>query len=148
MIPLYYMDLFLPFGLCSSPALFNEYADALHYTMQINKVQDLLHYLGDYFTVGPPDFLVCASNIATMMATYEELGFTVNPQKVIKPATSTNFFGVDIDSVSMEPGLTPVISQKLISLLQDILGHQSATKWTILIIGRQTSFCVPGMQAF
>ena len=35
---LYYMDLFLPFGLCSSPALFNEYADALQYAMKTNKV--------------------------------------------------------------------------------------------------------------
>ena len=45
MVFLYYVDLFLPFGLCSSPALFNEYTDALQYTMQTNKVQDLLHYL-------------------------------------------------------------------------------------------------------
>ena len=85
---LYYMDLFLPFGLHSTPALFNKYADALQYIMQINKVQDLLHYLDDYFTVGPPDSLVCASNIMIMITTCKELGFTVNPKKVTKPATT------------------------------------------------------------
>ena len=99
---LYYMDLFLLFGLHNSPALFNEYADALQYAMKTNKVQDLLHYLDDYFTVGPPHSLVCANNIATMIAICEELGFTVNSDKVTKPATTTNFLGVDIDSVAME----------------------------------------------
>ena len=38
MTHLYYVDLFLPFGLCSSPVLFNEYADALLYTMKANEV--------------------------------------------------------------------------------------------------------------
>ena len=70
---LYYVDLFLPFGLCSSPALFNEYVDALQYAMKTNKVQDLLHYLDDYFTVGPTQSLVCANNIATMIAMCEDL---------------------------------------------------------------------------
>ena len=51
---LYYMDHFLPFGLHSSPALFNEYADALQYAMKSIEVHDLLHYLDDYFTIGPP----------------------------------------------------------------------------------------------
>ena len=66
---LYYVDLFLPFGMHSSPALFNKYVDVLQYAMKTNKVQDLLHYLDDYFTVGPPDSPVCANNIATMFAT-------------------------------------------------------------------------------
>ena len=46
----YYVDLFLPFGLCSSTAIFNHYADALEFAMQANSIQDLLHYLVDYFT--------------------------------------------------------------------------------------------------
>ena len=37
----YYVDLFLPFGLCSSPAIFNHYADALEFAMWANGVQDL-----------------------------------------------------------------------------------------------------------
>ena len=65
---LYYVDLFLHFGLCSSPALFNKYADALQYAMKTNDMQDLLHYLDDHFTVGPTHSLVCTNNIATMIA--------------------------------------------------------------------------------
>ena len=145
---LYYVDLFLHFGLCSSPALFNEYGNALQYAMQINKVQDLLHYLDDYFTISPPESPVCASNIRTMIATCEELGFTVNPKKVTKPATSTHFLGVDIDSVTMEARIDPSHVSETILLLKDISDHQSATKWTILLLGGQTSLCVLGMQAW
>ena len=119
---LYYMELFLLFGLCSSPALFNKYADALQYAMQTNKVQDLLHYLDDYFTVGPPHSPVCANSIMTMIATCEELGFAVNPEKVTKPATTTNFLEVVIYSVTMEARIDPATSQRLF--------HYSRTSWT------------------
>ena len=98
--------------------------DALQYTMQINKVQDLMHYQYDYFTVGPPpDSLVCASNIMTMIAKCEELSFTVNPKKVTKPATTTNLLGVDTDSVTMEARIDPSHLSETISLLKDIWGH-------------------------
>ena len=88
---LYYVDLFLPFGLHSSPVLFNEYADALQYAMKTNEVHDLLHYLDDYFAAGPPHFLVCANNITTLIAMFEELGFTINVEKIknqLQPQTS------------------------------------------------------------
>ena len=91
MTHLYCIDLFLPFGLHHSPVLFNEYADAFLYAMQANKVQDLLHYLDDCFTVGLPHSLVCANNISTMITMCEELGFAVNPKKPqsqLQPLTS------------------------------------------------------------
>ena len=132
MTHLYYIDLFLLFGLCSSQVLFNEYADALLYTMKASKVQDLLHYLDDYFTVGPPHSLVCANNISAMITTCEELGFAVNPEKVTKLATTTNFLGINIDSVPMEAWIDPTHLSKTISLLKDIMGHWSTTKQSIL----------------
>ena len=117
------MDLFLPFGLCSSPALFNEYADALQYAMKANNVQDLLHYLDDYFTVGPPHCPVYTNNITTMIATCKELGFTINVDKVTKLATTTNFLGVDIDLVAIEARINSTHLSETISLLKDITGH-------------------------
>ena len=136
------MDIFLPFGLHSSLALFNEYADALQYAMKTNEVHDLLHYLGDYFTVGPPHTPICANNIATMIAACEELGFTINMEKITKPATTTNFLGVDIDSVTMEARINSVCLSKTIFLLEGIAVHQSATKRSILsLIGKLHFMC-------
>ena len=132
------MDLFLLFGLCSSPALFNKYADALQYAMKTNKVQDLLHYLNDYFTVGPPHSPVCANSITTMIATCEELGFAINSDNVTKPVTTPNFLGVDIDSVAMEAQIDPTHLSETITLCEDITGHQSAIKQSILsLVGKR-----------
>ena len=77
----YYIDLFLPFGLRSSPAIFNHYANALEFAMQANGVQDLLHYLDGYFTAGPTDTSDCQCNIGKMVQVYRHLGFAVNPTK-------------------------------------------------------------------
>ena len=123
MTHLYYIDLFLPFGLYSSPALFSEYADALLYAMKANKVQDLLHYLDDYFTVGLPHSLVCPNNISAMITMCKELGFVINPEKVTKLATTNNFLGTDINSVAMEAQIDPTCLSKTISLPEDIMGH-------------------------
>ena len=50
----FYVDLRLPFGLRSSPNLFNRLADAFEWLLKHNhRVKDLMHYLDDYFTVGP-----------------------------------------------------------------------------------------------
>ena len=142
MTHLYYIDLFLPFGLYSSPVLFNEYADALLYTMKASKVQDLLHYLGDYFTMGLPHSLVCANSIFAMIAMCEELGFAVNPEKVTKLATTTNFLGINIYSVAMEAWINPTHLSETISSPKDIMGHQFATKQSILsLIGKLHFVC-------
>ena len=113
----YYVDLFLPFGLHSSPAIFNHYANVLEFAMQANSVQDLLHYLDDYFTAGPADTGECQHNIGTMVQVCRDLGFTVNPSKVTSPASVTNFLGIDIDSVHgiacIDPECLQAISQEL-----------------------------------
>ena len=58
-----------------------------------------------------------------MIATCEELGFTFNIEKITKPATTTNFLGVDIDSVAMEARINSTHLSKTISLLEGIMGH-------------------------
>ena len=63
----YYIDLFLPFGLCRSPTIFNYYANELEFAMQANSINDLLHYLDDYFTEGPAGTRECQCNINTMV---------------------------------------------------------------------------------
>ena len=48
-----------------------------------------------------------------------------------------NFLRVDINSVTMEDRIDPSYLSETISLLKDISGHRSATKWTILsLVGK------------
>ena len=49
-----YVGVLLPFSLCSSLVLFNEYASALQYVMHVSQVTNILHYLDDYFTLAHP----------------------------------------------------------------------------------------------
>ena len=52
----FYVDLALPFGLCSAPYIFNCVAELVEWILVNNyKVPDLLHYLDDFITAGPPD---------------------------------------------------------------------------------------------
>lgn len=54
----FYNDHHFPFGLQSSPFLFNRLADAFQQLLKTNyHIQDLMHYLDDYFTVGPSKFM-------------------------------------------------------------------------------------------
>ena len=83
----YHVDLFFPFGLCSSLAIFNQYADVLEFSMQVNGIRDLLHYLDDYFMAVPAGSGECQHNISTMVKVCRQLEFAVNPSQVYKPLT-------------------------------------------------------------
>ena len=64
----FYVDMVLPFGLRSTPFIFNSIADMVQWIL-VNSYQipDLLHYLDDFITAGPPRSLQCAQNLATAM---------------------------------------------------------------------------------
>ena len=78
----YYVNLFLPFSLYSSPAIFNQYADVLEFTMWANSISNLLHYLDDYFMADPAGSGNCQCNINKMVEACKEMGIAVNPSKV------------------------------------------------------------------
>ena len=50
----YFFDMFLPFGLCSSPALFLKFIDSLRFVMAQRGITPLWNYLDDFWTCGPP----------------------------------------------------------------------------------------------
>ena len=103
----FYVDKFLPFGLRSSPFLFNRLADALCWvaTNRFN-VHDLLHYLDDLLTVQPPQ----PPNYArrqfhtTLLAVMEHLQVPLakGPDKVCPPSTIVTFLGIELDSQAWE----------------------------------------------
>ena len=58
-----FVDSCLPFGLRSAPKLFNILADLLEWVAKDQGVTNLLHYLDDFFMLGPPDSFVCGHNL-------------------------------------------------------------------------------------
>ena len=122
----FYVDLRLPFGLRSSPFLFNRLADAFEWILKNNyAVPALMHYLDDYFTVGPPLSSLCASQVQIMVKTADSLGIPLAPDKLEGPTTRLVFLGILIDSNLMECSLPP---DKLSELLLELKAWSSRKK--------------------
>ena len=128
----YYVDLFLPFGLCSSPAIFNQYANVLEFAMWANGISNLFHYLDDYFTAGPAGSGDCQHNINMMVEVCKEMGFMVNPSKATAPSPITCFLGIDIDSCVGVACIDPRCLEAITDELSGFQQAKSAMKWEIL----------------
>ena len=98
----YYVDLTLPFGLRSSPYLFEQFASGLQYIMERKGAHDIEHYLDDYFTCGPANTNICQDNIDIMLKSCNETGFEVNLSKFVEPTTELEYLGIVIDSINMQ----------------------------------------------
>ena len=112
----YYVDLTLPFGLRSAPFIFNSVADMVEWILlHRHQVSDLLHYLDDFITAGPPQSPQCAYNLNTALAVCKRLGLPLHPNKCVGPASSLSVLGIELDSVQQ---LARLPEEKLIALKQ------------------------------
>ena len=53
--------------------------------MWANSINDLIHYIDDYFMAGPTGTGDCQCNINKMVEVCREMGFAVSPYKVTSP---------------------------------------------------------------
>ena len=96
----YYVDLALPFGLRSAPFIFNTVAEAVEWILVNSyKVPDLLHYLDDFVTAGPPDFPQCAQNLSTSLAVCKHLGLPLHLGKCVGPTPLLTVLGIELESL-------------------------------------------------
>ena len=87
----YYVDKCLPFGLRSAPFLFNRVAEAIEWALKNNySIEDLFHYLDNFFTAGPPGSPVCNNNTQTMLTICDKLGPPVSQRRSKDPPHSWN----------------------------------------------------------
>ena len=110
----FYVDLVLPFGLRSAPFIFNSIADMVEWIL-VNSYQipDLLHYLDDFITGGPPQSLQCVHNLATAMQVCQRLGPPFHPAKCVGPSTVLVVLGIELDSFNQVARLA---QEKLLAL--------------------------------
>ena len=95
------VDLALPFGLRSAPYIFNAVADMVEWILRSNySVSELVHYLDDFLTAGPPNSPQCARNLATAQHLCHRLGLPLHPDKCVGPSTCMVVLGIELDSVN------------------------------------------------
>ena len=127
------------FPLACVRLLFNCLADAFEWLLKNNhRVKDLMHYLDDYFTVGPANSPVCANNVKTIIQVASNLG----PNKLEGPTTRLTFLGILIDSSSMETSLPDDKLQELLTELQSWSSRKKCLKRELLsLIGKLNFAC-------
>ena len=85
----FYFDKCLPFGLRSSPYLFNLVAGAIEWVLRYNHdIEWLVRYLDDFLTAGPAGTLMRAWFVDHMLELCSRVGAPVKPSKVSMPCKS------------------------------------------------------------
>ena len=97
----FYIDLCLPFGLRSSPAIWERYATIAEWAARQDGIIYICHYVDDYLVAGRPGTDECQRAIDQLRATFERLGIPVNLAKLRlegTPSVLVKFLGVMLDT--------------------------------------------------
>ena len=143
----YYVDKVLPFGLRSSPAIFNHLAEALCWILRHNySLVGLEHYLDDFMCVSPPSFNVPLSSAAlqkaTLLQVFDNLGVPVatGDGKVVGPTTCMTVLGIEVDSTEQVMRLPADKLTQLLSSLAEWSRRESCSKRELLSLIGVLSF--------
>lgn len=121
----YFLDMFLPFGLRSSPALFLKFVSGLRYVMAQRGAAPLWNYLDDFWICDPPaPSDSCSHNLDIMLSTCADMGFSTNPDKTVLPSTSLVLLGVQLDTITQEIR----IDHSRLTEIMDLLEHWSTKR--------------------
>ena len=96
----FYIDTHLPFGSCSSPYIFNTFADALAWILiSVFSIPYLLHYLDDFFLTARSGL---RQHRSVVQYAFQLLGVPLTPNKVIGPSKCITYLGIEIDSSAFD----------------------------------------------
>ena len=95
----YFVELALPFGLKSAPALFEMFSTAIDKFIQHAGVETVFHYLDDFLVVS--GISQAEDEYRTVLRVFSELGVELAQEKLAAPSTRIEFLGLVLDSDSM-----------------------------------------------
>ena len=139
----YFIELRLPFGLCSSVFIANSSANAVEWILR-NKyhLKVLSHYLDDFFTAGPADSPQCQLNLKISQQVFDKLGVLLAPDKLEGPATVLTYLGIEIDSDDPAIRLPDDKYSDLHSQLTQWIRKKKCSKKELLSLIGKPSFAV------
>lgn len=115
----YWIDRFLPFGLRTSPMIFDLFAKGLHWILLYLGWRELLHYLDDFWSIYP-NWSAATAHASEFDLICSDLGFSVQAKKD-KIGTIVDFLGIELDTIAMEARLSPEKLQRAITLVDQTL---------------------------
>ena len=119
----YWMERYLPFGLRTSPFLFDLFARALNWIMiAVLGWSFVLHYLDDFFAILPPQ-ANAEAYCHDFDAVCSQLGLIINHSKDIM-GTKADFLGIELDSILMQGRLPPDKLARARNMVNDLLNRR------------------------
>lgn len=135
----YYVDIVLPFGMRSSPFIFNTFADTLEWIARNEaRVRRMLHYLDDYFLRGRQSRNMQSMNRFDRLC--EALHVPLAEEKKEGPAEVITFLGIEIDTIDKCCRLPSDKFQRLMVTLKVWSSRKQATKRELLSLIGLLSF--------
>ena len=136
----FFFDSCLPFGLRSSPFIFNSFADALlWYLANPLAIERIIHYLDDFFLCHV-SFDACQADMQRLISLFHHLGVPLAPDKVCGPTTCITFLGIEIDTIDRTIRLPADKFKDLLDLLTAWEGKQGCVKRELLALIGHLSF--------
>src|ERR1044072_129617 len=98
-----YFDKALAFGSRSSCGIFCRFANILAWIAHVNGIPAIIYYVDDFLIISHPNKL---DEKDTFLSLLSELKVPIKYQKLVSPATSLVYLGIELDTVNMTASLT------------------------------------------
>lgn len=106
----YWFQRFLPFGLRTSPFIFDLFAKGIHWILINGGWENTLHYLDDFSAI-LPSHTKAQAHEDFFLHLCLVLGVHIKDEKSLR-ATIAEFLGIELDSIKMEARLPPAKLKK------------------------------------
>ena len=138
----YFIDIRLPFGLRSSPFIFNTVADAFHWIL-VHKgyIEHSIHYLDDFFFANSTNSL-CQIDLENAEYIFDCIKVPLAMDKKEGPSQVITFLGIEIDTSVMVLRLPQDKLRKAKDLISEWVDKSSCSKQDLLsLIGFLSFAC-------
>ncbi|XP_068675354.1 uncharacterized protein [Montipora foliosa] len=135
----------LPNGLCCAPRLFTKLLKPVYSTLRL-KGHLSVGYIDDSYLQGNT-FVSCQENVTDTVNIFQDLGFTIHPEKsILVPTRKLTFLGFILDSQFMRISLTAGKADSLKAAAHALLLRKSPTiREAAEVIGKMVA-SFPGVQ--
>ncbi|MCP3665303.1 MAG: hypothetical protein GY696_22865, partial [Gammaproteobacteria bacterium] len=143
----FFFDATLPFGLRSSPKLFNEFTKIIRWLARQIGIDKIYGYLDDFFIVDDTEH-GCSEKKELFKSYMSSLGWVFNDDKDRGPAQIMELLGIEIDAWEQTLRITDERMRSSIQMLEEWKGRKTATRREIASLVGKLQFlalvCRPG----
>ena len=137
----FYVDLKLPFGSRSSPSIFTDFADLLCWILTTNYTLVVIHYADDYLLFTKACLVLAQQNLEILLAVFKFLGVPVALDKLVGPATTMVYLGIQIDTISFTISIPKEKMDEVLQLLPKWCSRRTCKKRELLsLVGKLNFF--------